>query len=66
MTWNRKPVSHEEKGDRILSMPSEDRGLSGARDTTLPATLLARLQGHCKLLAGREQISSSVPKLGSP
>lgn len=35
MTWNRKPVSYEEKGDRILSMPPEDRGLSGARDPTL-------------------------------
>lgn len=44
MTWNGKPVSYAEKGDRILSMPPEDKGLSEARDPDLPATLLARLQ----------------------
>lgn len=48
-----KLASYKERGDRILSMSSEDKSLSGARDPALPATLLLRPQLHHTLLAGR-------------
>ena len=53
MAWGVKLASYKESGHRILSVSSEDKGLSGARDPALPATLLLRPQVHCKLLAGR-------------
>lgn len=64
MTWNGKLVSYQEKGDRIWSMPPEDRELPGARDPSLPATLLVRLQGHCKLLAGKIETVVLCPSWG--
>lgn len=42
-----------ETRDKILSVSSKDKGLSGARNPALPATILVKVQVHCKLLVGR-------------